>query len=603
MTCPSCRQEVPAAPFCVRCGEPLENRQSPYPVEGRGYAAAPHEHWHHPRVVSTIFPHLPHADMHTFRLALVAGSIAIVALAAAGLFPLALVVAAAVVPFLMVLYLWHVDLYEDEPLPMLAFTTVWGIGVGIGLGFAARHLTRVDLFAQGPATHTLVWLGIVLPLITVVLTMAGPLLLLPYRSFNDVLDGVTFGGACAVCALGAEAITNSASFLGGGLSAPGERAAWTARLLTLGIALPVLAAGVIGSAVAAFWLRFRAPVRDRRRLGLLGSPWVATPVAGAALVGANVSVIYLSEWATLAVTAALALAGLVLLRRMIHLGLLEEAAEREIGPPVRCSNCGRETPAHTFCAQCGVSLQALPKAGRRRADTRETTPGRQSRVALAVSIGALVAGAIGLASLAIVLVRPSPVRPPCERGRPCGVPPEAPVRTPRVASSASILPGFRAWRSSMGPSLEYDTHVWSVVDTAGNAIVLQAENQSGLFVVAAIHVLPSSVSPQQAWKSRLNADADSFVGLRADNDPAHELLGPEVAYRAGSGATYRAVLDQPPSPSQRTELAFEAASASRVTVVVEAVTNEQPMRAEEASSPFPAYVIVDQLLDSFRWSR
>jgi hypothetical protein len=40
-----------------------------------------------------------------------------------------------------------------------------------------------------------------------------------------------------------------------------------------------------------------------------------------------------------------------------------------------------------------------------------------------------------------------------------------------------------------------------------------------------------------------------------------------------------------------------------VTVVVEAVTNEQPMRAEEASSPFPAYVIVDQLLDSFRWSR
>src|SRR5262245_11414249 len=137
MTCPSCGQEVPGAPFCVRCGEPLENRHSPYPHEGRGYAAAPHEHWHHPRVVSTIFPHLPHADMHAFRLALAGGAFAIVALAAAGLFPLALVVAGAVVPFLMVLYLWDVDLYEDEPVPMLAFTVVWGIGAGIGLGFAA----------------------------------------------------------------------------------------------------------------------------------------------------------------------------------------------------------------------------------------------------------------------------------------------------------------------------------------------------------------------------------------------------------------------------------------------------------------------------------
>jgi hypothetical protein len=63
------------------------------------------------------------------------------------------------------------------------------------------------------------------------------------------------------------------------------------------------------------------------------------------------------------------------------------------------------------------------------------------------------------------------------------------------------------------------------------------------------------------------------------------------------------VLDEPPSPSERTELAFEAASAGPVTVVVEAVTNEEPVRAGEASSPFPAYQIVDMLLDSFRWSR
>jgi hypothetical protein len=49
------------------------------------------------------------------------------------------------------------------------------------------------------------------------------------------------------------------------------------------------------------------------------------------------------------------------LRRVIHLGLLEESAEIPIGPPITCANCGASTPRHTFCINCGVSLQALPK--------------------------------------------------------------------------------------------------------------------------------------------------------------------------------------------------------------------------------------------------
>ena len=67
--------------------------------------------------------------------------------------------------------------------------------------------------------------------------------------------------------LAAEAITNSADFLHLGFHPAGDHGLWIARLLTLGIALPVLAAGVAGSACGSFWLRFRAPARDRDALG------------------------------------------------------------------------------------------------------------------------------------------------------------------------------------------------------------------------------------------------------------------------------------------------------------------------------------------------
>ena len=52
------------------------------------------------------------------------------------LYPLALVAAAVAVPLLFLLYLWDVDLYEDEPLTVLAFTVaiamvIWGMDVVI----------------------------------------------------------------------------------------------------------------------------------------------------------------------------------------------------------------------------------------------------------------------------------------------------------------------------------------------------------------------------------------------------------------------------------------------------------------------------------------
>src|SRR4051812_29024215 len=208
-TCPNCGREVPEERFCVSCGEPLADD-----APRRGFAAAPQERWWGPSIVSSMFPPLPRADMRSFRVALAAAVALVVVLCLLRLYPLALVAAAVAVPLLFVLYLWDVDVYEDEPLIVLVFTVALGALLGAGVGWAAQRLPSEVALLRGEAdTHNLVLLGVTLPLAAYLLALGGPLSLLPYRKFNDVLDGVTFGACSAATLLAAEAITNSADFL------------------------------------------------------------------------------------------------------------------------------------------------------------------------------------------------------------------------------------------------------------------------------------------------------------------------------------------------------------------------------------------------------
>ncbi len=363
--CPSCEHEVPALSYCVRCGEYLEDDLARHPGGHRGFGAAPNESRFTPSIVSTIFPQLPRAEMDTFRAALGLGVAVLVVLTLVKLFPLAIVTAAVLVPLLVVLYLWEVDLYEDEPLHVLALTIAWGAIAGVGIGLLTKHVSDVSTgLAFRTTNHELFWRGILIPILSVILMLAGPLILLPYRKFNDVLDGATFGGACAVTFVGAELLTHSADFLGLGFRPVGAVVPWVLRVLSLGVALPVLAAGAVGAAAGAMWMRYRAPIRDRNVLGPLGHPFFAIPLAAGLLVGAGLIQLYLRTWWQLGLLALIAILALVWLRLVLHVGLLQEASEIPIGPPIICPNCGRATPKHTFCGSCGVSLQALPKSMR-----------------------------------------------------------------------------------------------------------------------------------------------------------------------------------------------------------------------------------------------
>jgi hypothetical protein len=377
---------VPALDYCVRCGDPLdEEKRQHNALTGRrpNFAAQPDENALGLHVLSTLFPQLPRADMATFRTVLVIGLIAIVGLAALGLFPLALIAAALLVPLMLVLYVWDVDVYEDEPLRVMAFTAAWGIIAGIVIGIAIRALLETGTSVLGSTSASdYLTRGVLVPIVSGVVMLAGPLVLLPYRKFNDVLDGATFGATSAVSFTAALVLSQGIDLFTSGLRPPGDPLPWIVRLLSLGVATPLIAAGVIGATAGAFWLQYRAPLRDRQKLGLVGQPIIAAIVAFGFLIASALGGQVLPFLPALLWQTLLAVLALIWLRAVIHLGLLQEAAEIDIGPPIVCPNCGRRTPAHSFCGNCGTSLRALPKSlAPRTAPPAGREPGRPDQPA------------------------------------------------------------------------------------------------------------------------------------------------------------------------------------------------------------------------------
>lgn len=362
-TCGSCGSSTPEGNFCVRCGAPLEGGFDGHSRGRSHFAAAPHEHVALPMVVSTLFPHLPRSSHVFFRIALALGAAVMAGLAVARLFPLALIAAAMLLPVLVVLYLLDVNVYEDEPVWAMALTILWGAATGVAFGLLALDISpsTAGLVVHGDSQY-LVGQGLVLPFCGLFVLLGGPLTLLRYHRFNSVLDGVTFGACAAAAFGGAEAITYGFHVLSAGIRPNGAVLPWIWRLLSLGFGMPILTMGAAAAACAALWLRYRAPARDAQALGPLGHPTVALPAAALLVMGGAVGATFLPAGAWLGWLVAFDIVVIVLLRRAIHVGLLEESLEIPIGPEFTCSNCGELTARHTFCSHCGISLQALPKS-------------------------------------------------------------------------------------------------------------------------------------------------------------------------------------------------------------------------------------------------
>ena len=150
--------------------------------------------------------------------------------------------AAILVPLVTVIYLYDVDVYEDEPIRVVAFTFLWGAITGALFSFAISQLfpvTAASLVggsALGGGAPPFPWVrGVIAPILSVLIMIAGPLVLLPYKRFNDVLDGATFGVASGVAFVGAQTLVTSLSLFESGLRPVGDVLPWVTRLLVLGV--------------------------------------------------------------------------------------------------------------------------------------------------------------------------------------------------------------------------------------------------------------------------------------------------------------------------------------------------------------------------------
>jgi hypothetical protein len=287
MQCPHCGREAPDGHFCGYCGVSLADPSRYHPSRRYAYAANPHEHTYHPSVVTTFFPHLSISRTQQLRWILLGGAALIFLLGMGRYVPLAIVAAALFAPLLYLFYFFDVEIYENEPLRVLGSTFLVGAVLGAALNLAMyRTLLSLEYSLPGepPSSAFVVLTSVILPLISLVLMLVGPLILfVARRRFHEVLDGLAFGVASDLGFAAAQSLVFSWQLITGPLQEEGEAYTWALPTIKTAILLPLLFGASAGLVCAVLWLR-RDPTPPRRQLGAIASLPAALGTAALALI-------------------------------------------------------------------------------------------------------------------------------------------------------------------------------------------------------------------------------------------------------------------------------------------------------------------------------
>ena len=370
-TCHHCGALVPVGAFCGDCGANLSEPGTGARRRLFAYAGAPHEPVLRPLLISTLFPHLPHRHTHLFRDMLLGGVALVAILCAVRVFAAATVAAALLLPILYLLYLFEVEVYEEEPLLVVALTFVAGAALGVGFALVSQHFAVTTLH---PRADTVLVQGVLFPVIAQLLMLAGPLLLLGRKHFDETLDGLTFGAASALGFTLATIVAGSWHSLTAPLVGSGVPIQEVLRLLQLAVFGAVISATTTALITSSLWLW-----RSARSRGWHGAIWRELPAlivvafAVQILVGVLAQVIG-DQLGVVVAWGIAAAAMLVVLRDVVHHALLDEGAEHEIGEPSACAECHRLVPTMRFCPACGVARSASPKRSLTARVAPETSP-------------------------------------------------------------------------------------------------------------------------------------------------------------------------------------------------------------------------------------
>lgn len=387
MNCPRCGADLPGvAHFCHSCGTDVRNDD----VRRRdSFAVKPDEPVASFALISTIMPQGANDRPRTYRLALAITVLATLIAAMFGALPVAVLLAAFSIPIVYVVYLYDVNLWEDEPVKVtvMAFVLTAVLAAAFLLLLKALGLleppipnTSIDgVGVIGGATWTGVLVAFLLvPIVGEALRQVGPVFLASRPKFDDLMDGLTFGIISGVAYSTADTLVRHWSSLTGGFVGSVDPGTWVSLVLLEGFIKPLVigtASGIacaefsgLGEGYDGFTRRYARGLAEAilanvaytggiYLLGVIGNPTLRVMLQ--ALLG-------------LAILAVL----IIRVRNVLHVGLMEAALESAArhgtsdsvgagsdGALDFCPACEMPlVPGSRFCSNCGTTVRAGAKS-------------------------------------------------------------------------------------------------------------------------------------------------------------------------------------------------------------------------------------------------
>lgn len=362
--CPTCGRQTDALRFCSYCGERLtEDRRQITASSTVGrvqerveMVLEPLAHWTRPGPV---------------RLIMALGALLILLSLLANTGGLALIFGAAIVPLILLYWCTRLDVFEREPLIIIAAFALGGMVIGALLGWISSLFVANSWFDAGVLNYgaagfggrfaetagtppVIVWAvsGILVPAAALAAIIGIPIAMRQTLSLrNEIMDGLTITAAMgAGFSLGTAIVFASPMFTNGGPVS--DASGWTLTVIGLTIIRPTiwtLSGAMVG---AAAWTYLRS--------GRLGGALIPAVVGiTAPLLFSLVSLQLQSSglWPEILWGILVSIVVGLFYQRTLSAAITKD---REVlgqdNSRIVCSNCHRVTPAGTCCSNCGADL-------------------------------------------------------------------------------------------------------------------------------------------------------------------------------------------------------------------------------------------------------
>lgn len=381
MNCHRCETDLPVgAKYCHACGADPVRAGEKGGGRRHSFAAQPGQPLFSFDIVSSMMPLASDTAPQTYRTALLGGALVPTIFVLLGWLPSAFVAAALIVPVVYLVYIYDVNEWEDQPVPVVMGTVVAAAVLSIGFTLLWSEVIlgegSVGRGASSWQLSTMLITCLLVPVVGELLRQIGPIVLSRMPKFDDLIDSITFAIAAGATFAAVETIVlNRAMITGPSDLDGGDTLTWWILLLNAGLLKPIVYGSASAIAISAFSgigegydgfsRRYVVGLGEAMAYGIVFQFGLYT---GDQIGGQNGALV------SLGVSLVVALTVIVRVRLALHNGLMEAALEaarnhaetkHSAHGEAWCAHCEMPlVPGAAFCSACGAAVRAAPKQRR-----------------------------------------------------------------------------------------------------------------------------------------------------------------------------------------------------------------------------------------------